>query len=298
MELLISLIVVICALVYYLYRRTFYYWESLGITQFPISTIKRGNLDGVGTEYHMSQFFVNYYKKTKELGESFCGLYFSITPVLFLVDLELIKTILVRDFNIFPNRGMYFNEKDDPVSAHLFNIENDQWRSLRQKISPVFTSGKLKMMFSTISDVADKLLAVIDKQMVETGQLEVKDTLARFTTDVIGSTAFGIDCNSFDDVDSKFYKMGSKVFTLRPRLISRLFRTAFKDLSRKLRMKSLPEDISDFYLGITKETVEYREKNPSVVRQDFINLLMELKKQNIVTVEQIAAQSFVFFLAG
>jgi cytochrome P450 family 6 len=298
MELLISLIVVICALSYYLYRKIFYHWERLGITQFPISTIKRGNLDAVGTEYHISQFFVNYYKKTKELGQAFCGLYFSITPVLLLVDLELIKDILVRNFNNFPNRGMYFNEKDDPVSAHLFNIENDQWRSLRQKISPVFTTGKLKLMISTICDVADKLVEVIDKQMEETGQLEVKDTLARFTTDVIGSTAFGIDCNSLNDVDSKFYEMGTKVFKIRPRLINRLFKTVFKDLSRKLQLKSLPEDISSFYLGITKETVKYREKNPSVERQDFINLLLELKKQNIVTVEQIAAQSFVFFLAG
>jgi len=40
-------------------------------------------------------------------------------------------------------------------------------------------------MFGTISDVADKLLQVIDKQIAATGQLEVKDTLARFTTDVI-----------------------------------------------------------------------------------------------------------------
>jgi cytochrome P450 family 6 len=213
----------------------------------------------------------------------------------------LVKQVLVKDFNIFPNRGFYHNEKDDPVSAHIFNLENDPWRQLRQKLSPTFTSGKLKMMFGTISDVADRLLEVIDKQLVATGQLEVKDTLARFTTDVIGTTAFGIDCNSLEDKDSKFYKMGTRIFSTPSSFLKRILRTTFKDLSLKLGVKALPEDISSFYLGITKETVEYREKNPQVNRQDFINLLVQLKKEGVVTIEQIAAQlvtikTFLFLL--
>jgi cytochrome P450 family 6 len=192
--------------------------------------------------------------------------------------------------------------KDDPISAHIFNLENDPWRLLRQKLSPTFTSGKLKMMFGTISDVADKLLTVIDKQIEATGQLEVKDTLARFTTDVIGTTAFGIDCNSLEDKNSKFYEMGTKIFSPPTSFFisffKRIMRATFKDLSLKLRLKSLPEDIAAFYMGITKKTVEYREKNPQENRQDFMNLLVQLKKQEVVTVEQIAAQSFIFFLAG
>lgn len=184
------------------------------------------------------------------------------------------------------------------LSAHIFNLENDPWRHLRQKLSPTFTSGKLKMMFGTINEVADKLLTVIDRQMMETGQLEVKDTLARFTTDVIGTTAFGIDCNSLEDKDSKFYEMGTRIFKPTSGFWKRIMRVTFKNFSRWLKIKSLPEDISDFYLGITKQTVEYREKNPQIHRQDFMNLLVQLKKDDVVTIEQIAAQSFIFFLAG
>lgn len=128
--------------------------------------------------------------------------------------------------------------------------------------------------------------------------MEVKDTLARFTTDVIGTVAFGIDCNSLEDKDAQFYKMGTRIFSTPSSFYKRIMRANFTDLSLKLGLKSLPEDISDFYMGITKETVEYREKNPQVNRQDFMNLLVQLKKEKIVTVEQIAAQSFIFFLAG
>lgn len=238
----------------------------------------------------MSQFLVEYYNKTKAASVPFSGLYFYTRPLLLIADLDLVKTILIKDFNSFPNRGFYHNERDDPVSAHIFNLENDPWRQLRQKLTPTFTSGKLKMMFGTIDEVAERLLEVIDKQIEASGQLEVKDTLARFTTDVIGTTAFGIDCNSLEDENSKFYKMGTRIFSSPSSFFKRIMRSTFKEWSLKLGLKSLPDDISDFYMGITKETVSYRENNPQVNRQDFINLLVQLKKADQVTIEQIAAQ--------
>lgn len=185
------------------------------------------------------------------------------------------------------------------MSAHIFNIENDQWRSLRQKVSPAFTCGKIKTMFNTISDVADELLNVIDKKMKETGQFELKETFARFAIDVIGSAAFGIDCNSLNNSDSKFYDIGTSIFKKgRPRLISRLMRTVFKDLSRKLHVKAIPSEVSEFINAVTKATLDYRESNPSFTRQDFMNTLIEMKKENILTFEQIAAQSLAFYIAG
>lgn len=60
------------------------------------------------------------------------------------------------------------------------------------------------------------------------------------------------------------------------------------------------KEVTDFYMNITKETVNYRESN-SIVRNDFLNLLIELKNSKSskpLTLEQISAQSFVFLLAG
>jgi cytochrome P450 family 6 len=289
MEYLIAILVLLLTAALFLLKKTFYYWKDLGVLQFPFE-IPYGNSKGVMKTLHLKDFSKKFYEITKRAGGKFCGVYMYIRPILIIVDLDLVKTILVKDFNVFPNRGFYHNEKDDPVSAHIFNLENDPWRQLRQKLSPTFTSGKIKMMFGTISEVADRLLNVIDKQISATGQLEVKDTLARFTTDVIGTVAFGIDCNSLEDKESKFYEMGLKIFNPTSSFYSRVLKTTYKDLAMKLGMKALPQDISEFYLGITKQTVEYREKNPQINRQDFINLLVQLKKADVVTIEQIAAQ--------
>lgn len=50
-------------------------------------------------------------------------------------------------------------------------------------------------------------------------------------------------------------------------------------------------------MGVVRDTIEYRQKN-GVIRNDFMQLLMELKQEGSVTYEQVAAQCFVFFLGG
>jgi cytochrome P450 family 6 len=293
MELLYSLLILILTLTYILYRKVFFYWESLGILQFPISNHRRGNLNGLGTKYHMSKLLENYYKKTKELGQTCCGLYMPFTRVLLVCDLDLAKRILIEDFSNFANHGTYCNEKDDPVSANLFNLQNERWSQMRRIVSPIFTSGKLKMMFETIEDVADKMMNKID----ENRDIEIRKLFAKYSTDIVGSVVFGIDINSLDSEVNKFLEINSKLYGNSSSL-KRAFRYAYPNLAKKLGMTSLPALVSEFYLNITKQSVEFRENNTSFVRNDFLNLLIELKKQSLITNEQIAAQSLVFYIAG
>lgn len=76
-----------------------------------------------------------------------------------------------------------------------------------------------------------------------------------------------------------------------------------KKFARFLGVRELHRDVSKFFLKIVKETIEFRERN-NVKRKDFMDLLIELKNDesqnetNRVTVNEIAAQAFVFFLAG
>lgn len=251
--------------------------------------------------------FSKFYFELKEKGK-FGGAYFFTKPVFFVTDLDLLKTVLIKDFQYFHDRGMYYNMKHDPLSGHLLNIEGDYWKKLREKLTPTFTSGKMRSMFPTIVNVGIALETFMMKTIKENPEPEIKDILARFTMDIIGSCAFGLECNSLENKSSKFLEMGLKVFQ-QPRnsFIKQILAVTYPDFARKLGVKITRDDVSEFFLKIVKDVIEYREKN-SVKRNDFMDLLLQLKNDGVLddgkssklgklTLEEIAAQAFVFFLA-
>lgn len=52
----------------------------------------------------------------------------------------------------------------------------------------------MKMMFDTVENICDKFIEVIDKQLMSSKAIEMKSMAARYTSDVIGNVAFGLDC--------------------------------------------------------------------------------------------------------
>ena len=269
-----------------------------------------GNLGGFGKKLHMSAILQNCYKQLKSSGQPFGGIHFFINPVALLIDPDLIKTVLVKDFSYFHDRKLYYNERDDPLSHHLVAMEGTRWKNLRAKLTPTFTSGKMKLMFSTVTAVAEEFHRCMMNEIKTSPVVEMKDLLARFTTDIIGSVAFGLECNSLIDPEAKFRAMGRKVFQLSPYRALKIFLSAqFPKIARTLRVKLTQPDVAEFFMGAVKDTVEFRQTN-NVQRNDFMMLLMKMLKEQMeqdgtagdlkdrITIEDVAAQAFVFFLAG
>jgi cytochrome P450 family 6 len=280
-------------------RRKFAFWADRNV-QFIPPTFPFGNLQGIGKTRGLFKIIQECYDKMKTSHVLYVGLYFFIKPVVLAINLDFVKTIMVKDFQYFHDRGMYHNEKDDPLSAHLFSLDGQKWRNLRTKLTPTFTSGKMKMMFPTIVKVGEELNRTMSLNVKENQEIEIREVLSRFTTDVIGTCAFGLECNSLKDPDAEFRKYGRRVFeAIGPFKV--LFTNQFKSFSQKLRLTILPKDITAFFMKAVKDTVAYREEH-NIKRNDFMDLLVEMKKSedssNKLTIEEIAAQSFIFFLAG
>jgi len=67
-----------------------------------------------------------------------------------------------------------------------------------------------------------------------------------------------------------------------------------------LPVRVIHPDITEFFIRVVRETVDLRERE-DIRRNDFMDILLDLKKQEngkVLTVEQLAAQVFVFFVAG
>lgn len=105
----------------------------------------------------------------------------------------------------------------------------------------------------------------------------MRDLTAKFTTDVIGTCAFGLECNSLKNTQSEFRRMGCAVLNSSASLaMARLIRVFFPKLFKALKLRTFPFEVQQFFMGIVKQTIDFRNTN-QVRRNDFIQLLLELK---------------------
>lgn len=295
------IIVGLTSLVYLFFKSKFSYWANRGVKQLE-PRIPVGNL----LQKHFRTIIGNIYA-VKD-GSAFVGGYFFTKPVVVATDLDFVQDILIRDFNNFHARGEYNNEEVEPITAHMFSLDGPKWKSLRVKFSPTFSSGKLKFMFPTIVEVSQRFREALDELLCADNVQDVKDLSARFTTDVIGSCAFGIECNSLKDPDNEFRKYGRMAFQLKIGILTRALMMLFPAAAKIFRLKVFQEDMTEFFMRIVRETVEYRQTN-KIKRNDFMNSLIELMNTSTrdsdtntelekLTLEQATAQAFLFFIAG
>ncbi|KAH8300219.1 hypothetical protein KR044_011746, partial [Drosophila immigrans] len=290
---LLVLLVIFIGLVYVWLNGHYAYWKNRGVAgEKPV--LGFGNMQGFGRNYHWTDINQRIYKRFSDQ-ERYCGFFTFFSKALFVMDLELIRRIMITDFNSFADRGLFHNVRDDPLTGNLLFLDGEKWRWLRQHLTPVFSSGKMKFMFPTIVKVGEQLSLTAEQSL---GEFEAKDLSARFTTDVIGSCAFGLECNSLSNPKSEFRQMGRSVTEnpLQPTIVQ-AFMFAQPGLARRLRLRLFRPEVSSFFIETVRQTLEYRERE-HVKRNDLIQLLIELASDAGLSFEQIAAQAMVFFLAG
>lgn len=287
------------ALVYSYFAYKYTYWQRLGVPH-PKPIFPFGNLD-IGDRQNNNRIR-ELYMQYKDSGFPFFGIYLLQQPAAIASSLEMVKNVMIKDFQYFTDRGIFSNAEADPLSAHLFTLDGERWSKMRHKLSPTFTSGKMKFMYPTIVDVAKRFEKCLARIVIQENfqVVEVKELLARFTTDVIGTCAFGIECNSLDDPNAIFRLKGRKAFD-EPRhgnVVVNLIR-AFPSIAQRLGVKVFADDVIDFFMKVVRDTVAYREEN-DISRNDFMDMLIKMKNhsEDPLTIEEIAAQAFIFFSAG
>ncbi|XP_059045007.1 cytochrome P450 6B7-like [Achroia grisella] len=308
-------IVVVLLIALYLYNvRNFDYWEKRGIAyEKPVvffgSVIKTYTL-----QESMTTTINRIYDKYPK--EKLVGAFRTTTPILVIKDPAMVKQVIISDFIYFHERGIVPGKSLEPMFKNLFFGEGDLWRLLRQRLTPAFTSGKLRAMFPLIIERAEHLRARALKAAVNGSTMDARDLMARYTTDFIGACGFGLEADSLNDEDAAFRQLGIKIFTfdIQDALVV-LLKDMFPVMARNLRIMGKVENELTL---LVKEILRKRNYKPSG-RHDFIDLLLECKNQGTVigqSIEKfnddgtpkeaklefdeviIAAQVFVFFAAG
>lgn len=196
-----------------------------------------------------------------------------------MADPELIKQMLVKDFQFFTNR-FQFNAIHELWDKNLFSANDENWKRLRMITSPSFSSGKLRGMSSIMSKSVDKLNSYFYKmaksEEEEGGVIEVKRTMAGFTTDVIASTSFATETDANEDPNNPFVANGRAFFdikVLRSIAILMLPSWALKFLNIKSLFLEGP---FQFFVDVSQHILEQRRSaGSSGHRHDLVQLLMD-----------------------
>ncbi|CAH2098688.1 unnamed protein product [Euphydryas editha] len=300
----------------YLYgKRNHKYWELKGVKYDKPLPFFGNTARSLLAQMSITQLITEFYWKYPT--EKVVGLYGASRPLLIIRDPEIAKRILISDFNYFYPRGLN-NHKDqiEPLLRNLFFADGDIWRLLRQRMTPAFTSGKLKAMFPLIVERAEKLQTRALSAATAGREIDARDLMARYTTDFIGACGFGLLSDSLQEENSAFRKLGATIFKRNPRdigvyVLKEIFPTMFKSFK-------LLSGVEKQILHLVDEVLRQRNYEPSG-RNDFIDLLLECKKKGTLVGESIekikqdgkpevatlemdnelmAAQIFVFFAAG
>lgn len=302
---LIACFLLLSTFIYWINRRQDYF-KNLNVPFVPstplLGVFKEAVLGKIGIYDHVAAI----YNRPDVKDKPFFGMFLFHKPSLMINDPELIKKILVKDFASFANRYSGSDVHDPLGNNNLFSIKMPLWKNMRGKLSPFFSSGKLKMMYYLLDKISDDMIKHVNKRLDQDGkvELEMKELASLYSTDVIASCAYGVEANCLENPNSEFRKAGAAmfaptlkrkiefpVFFMLPQLMKLFNFTLFSSATTKFIQEMVPSVMND------------REKR-GAKRNDLIDTLLDLKHIGIanddpeLSMDMLMAQAAVFFAAG
>lgn len=257
------------------------YWSRTRVPHIPASLPFIGHFwPTLSARRSLVDLFGQFYSHPAVREAPIFGVNLFYHPTLFVRHPDAVRQLLVRDFAQFGDHFAHSDTHDALGNSNVLMMRNPLWRRLRQRLTPFFTSGKLRQMSGLVADVGDEMDAQL-RAMPAGAELEVKEFAARYATDVIATCAYGVQANSLANPESEFRQNGRKVFEFTLHRMLELTTFFFlPEWSRLMRFRFFGADASKFI----KSTIEYvmgeREKTPLAVRNDLIDTLVQLKNED------------------
>ncbi|XP_063957772.1 cytochrome P450 3A27-like isoform X1 [Lytechinus pictus] len=272
-----TLLLIVCVIILYFtydkWCRT--YFKRQGIPS-PPSIPVFGNFIEWFVVFH--DRFAEYFQKYGKI----VGVYNFRKPTLLVSDPDVVRKILVKDFDHFVNRDRAVL-KNDLLDGGMLSAKDERWRQIRNLLSPSFTSVKLKRMFPLMKECAEVLVDVSTKCDEEGKNIECKELYGPYAMDVIGSCAFGLRVNSQTNQDEPFIQYAKRVFNFSATnpvfLIVMLFPWTAPILNF-FKLGTMPKDIEKFFLEVFEKAIADRQASGDTGQLDFLQLMLSAHKED------------------
>ncbi|KAF5308637.1 hypothetical protein FQR65_LT06098 [Abscondita terminalis] len=294
------LLLIVCACAWLRLKQHYSYWKNKCVPNPPVSLVF-GNLgESITFTKSLGQIYHEIYQKYTDV--SYVGFYKMRTPGIVLRDPELVREVLIKNFNHFQANDLKIDDSNDAlVAKNPFFIHGDKWKHNRSLLSPSFTSKQVKPLFPLMEAVCQDLIKYLEKTDPEKKGIEAKELAQRFTMDVVASCAVGLKAESFKYENTEFRTMAERI--LSPSFFTNLklyFLFALPSLAKFLKLKFVPDDAANYFRKLVNQTIKYREEE-NIVRHDFLNNMQDIKLSlgtDNFTNEDITIHLVGFFMDG
>ncbi|XP_063361860.1 cytochrome P450 6B6-like [Cydia amplana] len=210
----------------------------------PEPTFIFGNVeDAVLRRKHIGVVFKNISDAYPE--EKVLGIFVMRNPELLVQDLDIVKNILIKDFDVFVDRGVAF---ENNLGADLLHDE-DTRRMLRSRFYSLFTKENLQNMMHLLIDKGNTFVDYVDQITRLKQEQDVHTLIQKYTQPTVASALV-------HTYKKEYYTLFTdpKATTLNFR---RELELMYPGISNKLRNFFLPKKYSDRTnsLDITDEMI-------------------------------------------
>ncbi|KAJ2946515.1 hypothetical protein O0L34_g12567 [Tuta absoluta] len=208
------------------------------------------------------------------------GMYLGLKPALVVQTPELARLVLVRDHDHFQDRHSYADAATDPLGAlNLFTVKNPIWSQMRQEMSPMFTSSRLRLLTQLMNSNSKELVHRIQQDHVHKNlPVNLKELFTMYTSDTVGYTVFGLRVSVLSSRDSPLW-------TITKHMVRWTFYRGFEFhcifflpvIAKFLRLKFFSEAATEYIKKLFWNVVQERQNSKTTNDRDLVNHLLKLK---------------------
>lgn len=279
-----------CFYLYYLDWKQCEYFKQRGIPYIKADYVQLVKLLAGKTTLVDAE--INLYREALKTKSPCVGVSDFLGRLYMITDLDLTKSIYVKDSDHFIDRRKLTTQNVDKImSKMLISLEGDQWKGMRSKLSPTFTTGKIKRMFAIFEQSSQRMCHFVEKNKGESGDIDICKAYSKYAIDVIASCAFGINCKTFDCEPGKmseFEKMAAELtFKLTIKTFFKFITiSAAPRLAELLGFRTFANEAQDYFERVIKEALKHRRKTGQR-HDDFLQLMLDAQQGLLKTEENL-----------
>lgn len=260
--------------IYWSWTKNYGVYEKQGLFSIPPKLFFGNTKEIVMQTKAFTPFHQDIYK---QFGDRKYGIYYDASsPVLYIKDPDLVKQVLVKDFDHFVDFGFMPKEITEmPINElGLVNSVGEKWKSLRASIAPAFSLKNIKSIGTKINAPALDVIDAIGNS--PDGEVDMEKLTGHYAIDCIGRIVFSMDFQTIKSNGNEIVTNGDKFFDI----WRFFFSTSLPKIARLFNVSVMNPKTANFFISMSENILKGRNGVNSYPN-DVLGLMMKIRDQKL-----------------